>query len=162
MYKRLPNRLGILDVYLVNEEGYVFSKLTQKVLRPFGVYPQVSLKTVDGQQRKFYVHRLVAETFLGPCPQGCEVLHGELGKSVPSLSNIRYGTHSENLRDHVRFGGNWPNQYSEITGVSFDKSRGKWVAQLKRDGRNISGGRHDSEAEAEAAVKRLKHSLGEV
>ncbi len=50
------------------------------------------------------VHRLVLKAFIGPCPVGCEVLHGNGNKLDNNLSNLRYGTRSENMVDSVKHG----------------------------------------------------------
>lgn len=75
--------------------------LTQTLL-PNGYYV-VSLS--DGPRRKKRaVHRLVAEAFLGPCPEGMEVRHGPAGKADNKPDNLRYGTHIANVEDNVRDG----------------------------------------------------------
>ena len=72
--------------------------LTQTLL-PNGYYI-VSLS--DGPRRKKRaVHRLVAEAFLGPCPEGMEVRHGPGGKADNKPGNLRYGTHIANVEDRV-------------------------------------------------------------
>lgn len=50
------------------------------------------------------VHDLVLEAFVGPKPRGREVCHGPLGRYKNTLSNLRYDTRSENVRDQYRFG----------------------------------------------------------
>lgn len=63
-----------------------------KILRPsIGRYAQVN---VNGKQCS--VHRLVAEAFLGPCPDGHIVRHGSGGALDNSVSNLSYGTPSQN------------------------------------------------------------------
>ncbi len=52
-----------------------------------------------------YVHRLVLEAFVGPCPPGMECCHGKAGVKDNSLANLRWDTHKENVRDFARFGG---------------------------------------------------------
>ena len=58
----------------------------------------------DGEGKHFKVHRLVAAAFIGPCPEGQEVLHGIAGILNNSVENLRYGTHSENMHDKKRDG----------------------------------------------------------
>ena len=50
------------------------------------------------------VHKLVAELFIGPKPEGCEVLHKDGDKHNNHVSNLRYGTKSENGQDKVFHG----------------------------------------------------------
>jgi len=42
------------------------------------------------------VHRLVAEAFIGPCPEGHIVCHGAGGPLDNSLGNLAYGTPAQN------------------------------------------------------------------
>lgn len=53
------------------------------------------------------VHQLIARTFLGPVPDGCEVCHNDGDPLNNSVSNLRYGTRSENIKDVVLQGGRW-------------------------------------------------------
>ena len=50
------------------------------------------------------VHQMVAEAFIGPCPNGMQVLHGVNGITDNSLSNLSYGTPKENAADRLRDG----------------------------------------------------------
>lgn len=53
---------------------------------------------INGRNKPFYVHRLVAEHFIGPCPDGCEVNHRDGNKTNNHVSNLEYVTHKENVR----------------------------------------------------------------
>lgn len=66
-------------------------------------YPKVGLSR-NSEHTGRLVHQLVMEAFCGPCPPGMEVLHGPGGKLDARLSNLRYGTRSENIRDRTRDG----------------------------------------------------------
>lgn len=44
------------------------------------------------------VHRCVAEAFLGFCPLLQEVLHDDHNPQNNAVSNLKYGTRSENVR----------------------------------------------------------------
>lgn len=77
-------------------QGKVLKERTNKV-----GYPVVSLYRGGKATRKERtVHRLVLEAFVGPAPDGCEVLHGDGTKINNHLSNLRWGTRSENMRDY--------------------------------------------------------------
>lgn len=59
----------------------------------------------SGRQGTYYVHRLVAAAFLGPCPPGMVVCHGPAGQGCNALSNLRYASHRENCgADKLRDG----------------------------------------------------------
>ncbi|WP_370290261.1 HNH endonuclease [Nocardioides sp.] len=62
-----------------------------------GGYPSVSLPRSDGDgYRSKLVHRLVIETFVGPCPPGHEVAHLNGDRTDARLANLAYVTHVEN------------------------------------------------------------------
>ena len=50
------------------------------------------------------VHRLVMLAFVGECPEGKQVLHGDDVKDNNHLSNLRYGTNKENIEDALKNG----------------------------------------------------------
>lgn len=58
----------------------------------------------DGKGSQRLVHRLVLEAFVGPCPEGMEACHGDGDTTNNELSNLRWGTSSENNYDIVRHG----------------------------------------------------------
>lgn len=57
-----------------------------------------------GRRESRYVHRLVLEAFVGPCPPGMEGCHWNDVKDDNRLTNLRWGTKSENRLDCVRNG----------------------------------------------------------
>ncbi|MEU8829426.1 NUMOD4 motif-containing HNH endonuclease [Streptomyces sp900116325] len=66
-------------------------------------YPMVSL-CANGKQESRFVHHLVAEAFLGPRPEGLQVRHLDGNPLNCTISNLAYGTRSENERDKLRHG----------------------------------------------------------
>lgn len=80
-----------------------------RVLRPGttkGGHQLVAL-SVNGVATSLFVHRLVLAAFVGPCPDGMEGLHWDDDKLNNKLTNLRYGTRGDNLRDMVRNGRHW-------------------------------------------------------
>ena len=51
--------------------------------------------------RNLLVHRLVLETFVGPCPDGMECDHVNRNRSDNRLQNLRWIPHNENQRNTV-------------------------------------------------------------
>ena len=66
-------------------------------------YPSVvvSNKFIRKQVR---VHRVVAELFIGSCPEGQLVRHLDDDRENNNLSNLAYGTCKDNMQDAVRNG----------------------------------------------------------
>lgn len=59
----------------------------------------------EGKIRKrFYIHRLVLLAFVGPCPEGMEACHNNGRPEDNRLSNLRWGTRSENHLDKRKHG----------------------------------------------------------
>jgi hypothetical protein len=54
--------------------------------------------------RGLYVHRLILETFVGPCPPGMECCHNDDDKDNNRLDNLRWDTRSSNRIDAFRNG----------------------------------------------------------
>ena len=88
----------------INEYGLVYLK---PAYRGHKLYPEkqyecinITLRDENGKfikQIKKSVHQLVAETFI-PNPHGyTEILHGAKGNRCNDVSNLKWGTHLENM-----------------------------------------------------------------
>jgi hypothetical protein len=79
-----------------------------RVLRPSGrksgLGYLVLSPTVDGEQRTYSVHVLIARTFIGPRPEGLVLRHRNGDRRDNRASNLCYGTQSENIHDSVTHG----------------------------------------------------------
>lgn len=85
-----------------------------------------------GKLKTQKVHILVARAFIGPCPDLHEVRHLDDNKQNPVLSNLEYGTKSQNRMDAYRNGICSPEKDLEIgrkTRETKDRKYGrrKWV-----------------------------------
>jgi hypothetical protein len=107
-----PCYRGILGFarYRVGDDGSVWSwrkqAKTWKRLAPFASltgYLQVSLYR-DLKRFRKYVHQIVLETFVGPCPPGLECRHLDGDKTNNAAINLAWGTRSENMADMMRHG----------------------------------------------------------
>ena len=58
----------------------------------------------DNRPSSWLVHRLVADAWYGPCPDGHEVNHRNLDKTDNRPSNLEYVTRSENLMHRAAAG----------------------------------------------------------
>jgi len=73
-------------------------------LHQHGRYLTVRLHGQGRKPQTYSVHTLVAEAFLGSRPQGHDICHGPKGSLCNEVSNLRYGTRAENLKDRDRDG----------------------------------------------------------
>lgn len=84
--------------YSVTTEGRVWSHKTNRWLKPSpfsnGKYLFVCPRKA-GMTHHRMIHRLVLETFVGPCPAGMETCH---------LHNLRWGTRADNTQDRKKHG----------------------------------------------------------
>lgn len=106
---------GFEKYYQVSEYGEVWSINRQIILRG-GIdkkgYHRVRVGYGDFKYT-WKVHRLVAQIFIGTCPEGYQVNHIDGVKLNNHFSNLEYVTHLENmrhakllgLRDHIDLSG---------------------------------------------------------
>ena len=84
-------------------------QLKGRILRP-RILPKTGYHRVcfsrAGQHYDMYIHRLVLEAFVGPCPDGLEARHWDGDPANNRLGNLFWGTHSENQQDTLRYGRN--------------------------------------------------------
>lgn len=87
--------------YLIGSDGVIYG-LRGTPLKPWiqNGYQKVRL----AGRVKWYVHDAVARTFIGPKPKGGCVRHGLGGPLDNSVSNLRYGSYSDNEYDKVAHG----------------------------------------------------------
>jgi hypothetical protein len=100
-------RVRSLDRVVVGGSCGPTKRLKGRVLKPYisGANPyQTVAMYAENKPKRCTVHRLVAAAFLGPCPSGHEVCHGPNGKQDNRLTNLSYGTRSQNQLDRYRDG----------------------------------------------------------
>ena len=102
-------RIRSVDRYVRCGKGGKGTKLLKgRVLRPAAQSSDPHLSVVLGHKAHgSLVHRLVALTFLGPCPEGQEVRHLDGNPQNNRLGNLAYGTRTENILDVYTTGRPW-------------------------------------------------------
>ena len=144
-------------IYQVSKKGLVKSLMsTERILKPEirRGYNSVTLCN-NGKRKKYYIHILVAKTFLDYCTDN------PFNLIVDHINNIRTDNRVDNLqlisgRENNSKDQNKHNRTSKYIGVSF--SDGKWRALINVDKINYHLGIFKSEKEASIEYKRaLKH-----
>ncbi|KKK62283.1 hypothetical protein LCGC14_3005880, partial [marine sediment metagenome] len=79
-------------------------------VRPDGYHSVTLLKGSKESRKHYYVHRLVAAAFIGPCPDKLEVNHRDGIKSHNNPRNLEYVTNRENQLHAIRIGLKKPLQ----------------------------------------------------
>lgn len=80
--------------------------LKGQILRP-GMQKSGHVTVSLGKHNSIPVHQLIALTFIGPVPLGCEVRHLNGCPFINNLDNLCYGTRTENILDEYRLGRKW-------------------------------------------------------
>lgn len=108
------NIKGYEGLYQISSLGRVKSFYKNKILKPRvkeNNYLIVSLYK-EGKDKKFYIHRLVAEAFIPNTDNKEYVNHKDFNKSNNSVENLEWVTRSENFR-HYKYSEKW-NKTLEI------------------------------------------------
>lgn len=108
---------------------------------------------IDG--RPYTAHRLAWLFVTGEMPKN-QIDHLDRNKQNNAWSNLREATNAQNHQNRVE---PLRSNKSGFLGVCFHKAAGKWVAQIKKDGRRIYLGLHDTPEAAHAAYLAAKADL---
>ena len=92
------------ESYEVSSLGRIRCSRTGRVLKPTFSQGRATVTLLYGPRITTTVHRAVAEAFLGPRPDGCDICHGNGDASDNRVENLRYDSRSANIRDAVRHG----------------------------------------------------------
>lgn len=138
--------VGFEGWYEVSDQGRVRRIKPAKSIRvPHILTPKPAGKIERGEQslsvclsingKKFYkyIHHLVLNAFVGPCPDNMEGCHKDDDKKNNKLSNLYWGTHLENCKDRDR---NGKQVKGEKSGTS--KLTEKQVLEIREDPRSLS------------------------
>lgn len=141
-------------LYEVNENGTIFrnvkSKKQLKIKLDFhhseyGYYctfVHIGGRKPDSKVIRVMIHRVVAECWLGPCPDDMEVDHIDRNAHNNHYTNLRYVTHSEQMKNRNHSG------ISKTGTINLDIAR---HARMKRVKAIINGQEYNYESYAECA-----------
>lgn len=124
--------------YFASTLGRIARVSDQKLMR-FVMNDGYLYVAIDGKNHR--AHRLVAEAFLGPCPDGLQVCHINCIKHDNRIDNLKYGTPSENALDSFhdrmrRLGldGKSPADGSVKTVTLFERAPNVWRVRMELHG----------------------------
>lgn len=98
-------------------------------------YCRVSLSK-KGKKSSYRTHRLVLETFVGPCPKGHETRHKDGDPANNRLDNLCWGTPKENAKDRGDHGWVHPllgKKHSKETKEKMREARRKWWENKRKE-----------------------------
>ena len=138
-FKEIPDFEGL---YLINKKGDVISlprKLTWgnvefkskkrklKHSKSKTGYLTVGLTDKDGNSRNYYLHRLLAKTFIPNPDNKTDINHKDGNKFNNSISNIEWCTKAENVRHAFKNGlmKSPPKKVSDIDVLKIRRLKGK-------------------------------------
>lgn len=111
--------------YMINEKGQIFNKVSGKYLNPSifsNGYKVVTLTDTEHNRKKFFLHRLVASSFL-PNPENYPiVMHLDNNPLNCDVQNLKWGTYSENNAQAIRDGLNKAPDHRKFYTVYNDDS----------------------------------------
>lgn len=141
--------------YYITSEGKVYNSNTgREVVQSTNGkrdYNQVILIDNEGNKKKFYTHRLVAEAFIPNPKNKPEVGHLKTRRDN-TVEDLCWCTPLEN-REYQRDQKPYSSKY---LGVCFDKRRNKWIAQISINKKSTYLGQFESEDQAAEAVKQAR------
>lgn len=101
--KQIPNFPG----YYAKKDGTIWSAWRKNKLHKlsFELNSKGYYRVKLGRGKKHFVHHLILETFLGPCPEGMEARHYPSNiRTDNRLTNLCYGTREDNMADKLLCG----------------------------------------------------------
>ena len=96
--KALPIRIWFGNRWYQKKMKFIGSRTSNK-------FPYLYATLVrNGEHKKYLVHRLVLEAFIGECPEGMEARHLNGDAQDNRLENLCWGTGKQNAEDRRRHG----------------------------------------------------------
>lgn len=146
--------IGIAPDYKVSNYGNVKRLLKTKGDKPVTKHLygnsgyEIVVLSCNGIHKTRTVHRLVADAFIDPCDGKPLIDHINGIKTDNRLSNLRRASAKQNSYNARKTTNETSSRYK---GVTFDKAKNKWRAQIMSHGKNNFLGHFKSEKAAARA-----------
>lgn len=151
--------------YRVGDDGSVWSRLARGHSNLTATWSRLKPRVMDNEcghlavdlrrvnrRHKLYVHRLVLEAFVGPCPEGMQCRHLDGNPANNRVPNLAWGTPLENAADKRRHGRQTCGQ--SHPGAKLNVEAVRWVREQARIGRPYS--------EIAASLSVSKSTIGDI
>lgn len=137
---------GIRDYY-VYEDGRILNKANNIIIKPQETkcgHLRVELKVEKGVAKKFAVHRLVYQAFIGNLVEGMVIEHLDGNPKNNHYTNLKQSTQKENIQtaiSHGTFGRNNKKSITVLNKVTKEIKSFEMIKDLiKYTGINVSNG----------------------
>jgi hypothetical protein len=153
----LPSQKELTELFDY-KDGQLFSKYSstrRKVGSVVGVKNKSGYSQAKIKNKTFYVHRLIWQMLNGDL-NGMDVDHVNGNKHDNRIENLRLVSRSENSQN-LRIAKT--NSKTKLLGTWFNKSSGKFAAQITKNGQAIYLGLFDTAEDAHAAYIDKKRKI---
>lgn len=121
--------------------GGSFLGNTWRQLKPARAVRTNHLIVHVAEGRSEFVHRLVLEAFVGPCPDGMECCHDDGNPENNHLSNLRWDTRQANSLDRIKHDRHMPGERNpsaklnskSVSCIRLEREGGVSIAILARE-----------------------------
>lgn len=126
--------------YEVSNQGRVRRKANRRIRKPSNAgkgYCSIIVYTPDGYVG-YYIHRLVANAFLGPAPEGQEVSHKNGNRKDNRLDNLIYESHKDNMSRRQAHATSYHGErnpaakltQAQVSSMRYDRKKGGKLLEL--------------------------------
>lgn len=124
-----------------NGSAFIVRKTKPRILSLMtnsGGYKVVSIRAgEDNKSRQIKVHRAVLEAFVGPAPEGTVTCHRDDVKTNNFLSNLYWGTHSDNAFDRTKNGLSGGNSCHRNGMAKLKEGEHSIVMTMRQEGKSL-------------------------
>lgn len=126
--------INYIGLYMVSNYGKIkslsrYGCKKNRILKPEikrDGYVYISLYK-NGIGKQCAVHKLVLESFIGPCPKGMESCHNDGNPSNNRLDNLRHDSRKNNNKDKIKHG-----TFTRGTQLSWAKLNDNKIIEIRK------------------------------
>jgi hypothetical protein len=98
-------KIKVNPEFLISKQGTIYSLKNHEIKKinnnPYG-YSRICLPTAENPNKKFYVHRLVAEAYIPNLNNYAQVNHIDLNKHNNNVDNLEWCSESMNMKHNAQ------------------------------------------------------------